>query len=297
MESSKDLINTVYQVAFQRDPDPEGLKDWTLQLMRGTTPLEFLRSIQASKEFKAKKEFWDRMASSGAEIIMPLKNGGKLCCPAKNTLLFQEIVNLGGIIKPHITGAIQEYLAEGDTYIDIGANIGFFAITASRIVGPNGQVISFEPFPENFTYLKKNIELNKSQNIFACSQGLWDTPTRKSIIETAPNAARIIEGNDIEMIALDNLNVKPDMIRMNIAGSEPFALRGMIQTLEKYKPILLLEFNPVAIVVTGGKITDFWKLLEGYKIYKIPEREYLCKFEQLRRVCPDHSITNLLALP
>jgi len=306
MESSEDFedfVTLVYQIAFRRNPDPDGLKDGVMQLKWGMTPREFLQNIQASEEYKAtKKEFlaaknWDRMASCGAEIIMPLKNGDKLCGPAKNAFFFQEIADLGGIRKPHITEVVQEYLDEEDTFIDIGAHIGYFTVLASQIVGPNGKVLSFEPFPVNFEYLQKNIKLNNLKNVSACYRGLWDSSTKKGILETAPNMARIVEGNEIEMIPLDSLDVKPNMIKMNIEGSEPFALRGMTRTLERHKPILLLEFNPVAIVVAGGKITDFWKQLKGYKIYKIPGKEAMRSFEQLRRICPDHSVVDLLALP
>lgn len=297
MESSEDFedfVTLVYQIAFRRNPDPEGLKDGAMQLKWGMPPLEFLRNIQASEEFKAASK-WDRLASSGAEIIMPLKNGGKLCGPAKNALIFQDI--MFGMREPHVTAAIQEYLGAGDMFIDAGANIGYFTVLASQTVGPNGKVLSIEPFPENFKYLQENIQLNNLKNVIAYNRGLWDSSTKKGILETAPNRARTVEGNDIEMITLDSLDVKPNLIKVDIAGSEPFALRGMIRTLERYKPILLLEFNPVAIFVAGGKITDFWKQLEGYKIYKIPGKEAMKSFEQLRRICPDHSVVDLLALP
>jgi FkbM family methyltransferase len=296
MESSEDFVTLVYQIAFRRNPDPEGLKHGIRQLKWGMTPLEFLRNIKASEEFNAASR-WDRLASSGAEIIMPLKNGGKLCGSAKDTFFFQDIVNLGGIIKPHVTQAIQEYLMEGDTFIDAGAHIGYFTILASHIVGSDGKVLCFELFPANFEYLQRNIKLNNLGNVTAYHCGLWDSSTKKGILETAPNIARIVKGNDIEMMAFDSLDVKPNLIRMNIEGSEPFALHGMTQTLERYRPVLLLEFNPVAIVVAGGKITDFWRQLEGYKIYKIPGKEAMRSFEQLRRICPDHSVVDLLALP
>jgi len=303
MESSEDLVKIVYQIALQRNPDPDSQMRWARQIDWGMTPVEFMQNIRDSEEFKAiMDEFkaaknWDRMASSGAEIIMPLKNGSKLCGPAKNASFFLEIADQGGIRKTHITRIIQEYLAKGDTFVDIGAHFGYFTILASQIVGPNGKVLSFEPFPANFEYLQKNIELNNLENVSAYYRGLWDSSTKKGILETVPNMARIVEGNDIEMIALDSLDVNPKMIKMNIEGSEPFALRGMTRTLEKYKPILLLEFNPVAIVVAGGKITDFWRQLNGYKIYKIPSNEIMKKFEQLRRICLDHSVVDLLALP
>jgi FkbM family methyltransferase len=281
MESSEDLITIVYQIAFRHNPDPEGLKHYTRQLNWGMTHLEFMREILASEEFKATQnesmaaKNWDLMASSGAQIIMPLGNGCKLCGPAKNQLFFQDILNLGGFRVPHVTRAIQENLVEGNTFIDVGAHIGYFTVLASQIVGLNGKVLSFEPFPENFKYLQGNIKLNDLGNVTAYCRGLWDSSTKKGILETAPNMARTIEGNDVEMMTFDSLDVKPNIIKLDIEGSEPFALRGMAKTLKKYKPILLLKFNPVAIVVASGSITDFWRQLSGYKIYKIPGKEAL----------------------
>lgn len=303
MESSVDLVTLVYQMAFQHGPDPVGLRHYSRLIDWGMTPIEFMQEIEASEEFQVTRkkllagENWDRLAFSGAKIIMPLKDGVRLCAPAKNQLLFQELLNLGGISRPHIIEIIKEYLYEGNTFIDVGAGVGYFTILASQIVGSTGSVLSFEPFPENFRYLQENIRLNDLKNVKAFQNGLWDSNIKRGILETAPNIARIVEGNDVEMIALDSINVRPDMVKMHIEGSEVFALRGMARTLEKYKPIVLLKFNPVSIVVAGGTITDFWRQLEGYKVYKIPGKEVLKSFAQLRRICPDHAVVNLLALP
>ncbi len=296
MESIEDFVTIVYQIAFRHNPDPGGLKQWTNQLKWGMTPHEFLRNIQASEEFNATSN-WDLLATSGAEIIMPLKNGGKLCVPAKDALFFQEIMGVGSIRKSYIAKSIQEYLKEGDTFIDVGAHIGYFTVLASQILGPKGKVLSFEPFPANFQYLQKNIKLNNLENVIAYDRGLWDSSAKKGILETAPHKARIVEGSDIEMMTLDSLEVRPNLIKMNIEGSEPFALRGMTETLERNKPILLLEFNPVAIVVAEGTITDFWRQLKGYKIYRIPGKEAMNSFEKLRRICPDHTVVDLIAIP
>jgi len=50
---------------------------------------------------------------------------------------------------------------EGTTVLDIGANVGFFSILLSRIVGSKGKVISFEPLPTNIDFIHKHIQLNK----------------------------------------------------------------------------------------------------------------------------------------
>ena len=52
-----------------------------------------------------------------------------------------------------------KFLRKGDTFFDIGANIGLFSLTASNVVGNEGKIFSFEPSPKTFSRLKSNIEL------------------------------------------------------------------------------------------------------------------------------------------
>src|SRR4030042_7144688 len=59
------------------------------------------------------------------------------------------------------TELFKTMVKEGDVVLDMGANIGYFTILAARLVGKKGKVYSFEPEPRNYSYLKKNIELNK----------------------------------------------------------------------------------------------------------------------------------------
>lgn len=60
---------------------------------------------------------------------------------------------------------ISNFLKEGDVFVDVGANIGLHTLFASKLVGNEGKVISFEPFSLNFKSLKRNVSLNKSENI------------------------------------------------------------------------------------------------------------------------------------
>ena len=53
----------------------------------------------------------------------------------------------GGQWEPHLTG-YRGHLKPGMTFIDVGANIGYFTVLASRLVGPEGRVIGFEPNSE-----------------------------------------------------------------------------------------------------------------------------------------------------
>ena len=69
-----------------------------------------------------------------------------------------------GIWEPAITAFIQDNIAEGDTFIDIGANIGYYSLVVGRLVGPQGKVISVEPSPSIFKLLTENVSLNQLNN-------------------------------------------------------------------------------------------------------------------------------------
>jgi len=65
-------------------------------------------------------------------------------------------------------------LKAGDTFVDVGANVGVFTLHGSRQVGPTGTVLSFEPTSETFTRLNENIQLNGFTNIVARNSAVAD---------------------------------------------------------------------------------------------------------------------------
>ena len=69
---------------------------------------------------------------------------------------------------------LQHVLAPGDTYVDIGANAGFFSLVAAQLVGLSGWVICYEADPSNFEALERNIALNGSRNIEAIPLAVSD---------------------------------------------------------------------------------------------------------------------------
>lgn len=72
---------------------------------------------------------------------------------------------LNRIHEEATTNLFKKIVKEGDVVIDLGANIGYFALLAAKLVGPTGKVFAFEPEPQNFSYLKKNVELNNYTNV------------------------------------------------------------------------------------------------------------------------------------
>lgn len=154
---------------------------------------------------------------------------------------------------------IKNTLDEGDTFIDIGANIGCFTLVGSQKVGGSGKVIAFEPVDIVSKKLEQNISLNNLDNIILVKKAVMDRkiPVRLHLARRDNLGMSSIQRHDaetgetifVEAVTLDeyldqeNINdIK--IIKIDIEGAELPALKGMVHTLSKYKPILVVEVSP-----------------------------------------------------
>jgi FkbM family methyltransferase len=180
-------------------------------------------------------------------------------------------INLGGSFLRYLTGdaepEVQEALAEliepGQTVYDVGANIGFFTILCSRLVGPQGKVYAFEPIPENVVTLRHNIALNKLTNVVVVEQAL-SASTGTAEMFVSPWSAfhslnvdgaskRENHGPDggqitVETVTLDEFVqgdgvLAPDLIKLDVEGAELLVVAGMRETLRAVQPLLLVEVH------------------------------------------------------
>ncbi len=176
----------------------------------------------------------------------------------------------------------------GDVVLDIGANIGYYTLLFAKLVGEDGRVFAFEPDPDNFALLKKNIDLNGYQNVTLEQKAIADR-TGKIRLYISPHSSadhRIYDSRDsrkfieIEAISLDDYfksySGKIDFIKMDIQGSESAAIQGMSMLLQKTKRVKILsEFWPYGLKQFGIQPEDYLKLLVKYdlKLYNIVERK------------------------
>jgi len=91
-----------------------------------------------------------------------------------------------GSFEPGTVAALEKYLAPGGTFLDLGANEGFFSVLASKLVGPVGQVISVEPQTRLLTILQKNLSLNFCYNCRVAHCVLSDE-NGKAVIHLSPS--------------------------------------------------------------------------------------------------------------
>lgn len=149
---------------------------------------------------------------------------------------------------------IMRLVASAENVVDIGANMGWYAINIARTY-PACQVYAFEPIPRTYAFLERNISLNDVPNIHPHPFGL--SSERKDLMfyfypEGSGNAssANLSERVDAELIAchverLDdfvrNSGLRVDFIKCDIEGAELFAFQGAKETLQMDKPIVFTE--------------------------------------------------------
>jgi len=182
--------------------------------------------------------------------------------------------------EPIVTYLVKQEIKEGMTCIDIGCNIGYYALLESKLVGEKGHVIAFEPSPMNFKCFNDNVSLNNFTNVKAYNNAIGDENTKKKfLVASRSNSSRMIdvysksnEGSiiTIPLVTLDKFVFEHslqsiDFIRMDIEGYEYNAYMGMTNVINRFKPSLLIEFHPQYMGIE--KTTEFLKKLkeDGYE--------------------------------
>jgi FkbM family methyltransferase len=192
-----------------------------------------------------------------------------------------------GTAEVHLQKAIREYVKTGDTVYDIGANLGYVSLSLAKQVGPNGQVIAFEPVPQNIELLRQNIQLNDIRNIRLLEVAASDKQGEAMIrfAENLATASMVWHRNDptatelaIKTVVVDDLVgagdlAHPTFVKIDVEGAEGAVLLGMRRTLANSNPVLFIECSD-----TGRETA--WNLLQdlGYRCQSAITRSWINAF-------------------
>ena len=117
------------------------------------------------KQQKLENENWDKLFENNERIKVELEP--ELYIYHFKDSELSKMINKG-FEKDEIQ-FVKNYLKNGDTFFDIGANIGLYSIVAAKIVGNNGKVFGFEPTPTTFSRFLMNVSLNNFDDIVVCN--------------------------------------------------------------------------------------------------------------------------------
>ncbi|WP_107068140.1 FkbM family methyltransferase [Streptomyces sp. CT34] len=202
--------------------------------------------------------------------------------------LIQRYLYLFGVWEPHLTHWLRRRLRPGDTFVDVGSNIGYFSLLASRLVGEQGKVVSVEAMPAFHSRLLQHAALNRSTNIRAVNAAVSDAPgTLTFILASSDNmgAASIVpyEGPaeatfDVEAYPLPDV-VDPAeiatarVIKIDVEGAEGAVVRGMRPMLDKLRPDaeITVEINPWRMERLGDSADELMATMRehGFHAYRL----------------------------
>jgi FkbM family methyltransferase len=146
----------------------------------------------------------------------------------------------------------RQIIKPGWTVLDVGANIGALTLPLAKLVGPKGQVFAFEPQPENYALLQKNIEQNQLESTvttYDCALGAGQTTIRvPPLASLGHNNYGGFElhdndfGDQVAIRPLDSLVLDAvHFMKVDVEGSEADVLRGAKDTIQRFRPILYVE--------------------------------------------------------
>ena len=193
------------------------------------------------------------------------------------------LVMASGQYEPHSVELIKKVVHPGMTCIDAGAHIGFYTCLMASLVGASGTVYAYEPMPPNFEVLVKNIGENSFQGTvkaypFACS----DAPGRLTVSKVS-NMFVVGQVGDAEQVSTeavrldDMLNETIDLVKLDVEGHEPAAVRGMLAIISRDKPIIISEVNEYWLRhCSHSSALAYVGLLKslGYEVFDVKDLEH-----------------------
>ena len=187
---------------------------------------------------------------------------------------------------------IMKLVSPSDCVIDIGANMGWYAINIAKTY-PQTKVHAFEPIPKTHSFLEKNMALNNVSNICSYNFGLSDECKDLTFYfypEGSGNASseNMSGRDDAELLTchverLDDFvgknNLHVDFIKCDVEGAELFAFKGGINTLQRDNPIVFTEMLRKWAAKFGYHPNEIITLFSdiGYKCF-VAQEERLVEF-------------------
>jgi FkbM family methyltransferase len=187
--------------------------------------------------------------------------------------------------EPALSALIRHVVREGEACIDVGAHKGYISCLLATVVGERGLVMSFEPDLRAFEALQENLERNRYHQVKAFPIALSDKDGRMSLtltetlgwssqypnhlaLDAACGISRVeclrFDGQErlVSMLSQQNF----PFLKIDAEGSEPEIWAGMVQTIQRHKPIISMEINYRSLAAGGFSVPEFRKMMErsGY---------------------------------
>ena len=196
------------------------------------------------------KVIWARLQSKEGKVTR-IVQGNYMQLDLSDVGISKELF-LTGVHELHSTLEFRRNLKSGMTVLEVGANIGYYALIATQHIGPDGKIVAIEPSPPNVQALRKNIELNNAQDMihvhpYAAGREAGHLPfyivsksNLSSFINRESYGIRLMSIVDVMVLPVDEIlereRLTIDYFRMDLEGFESEVIEGMANTLQSERP-------------------------------------------------------------
>lgn len=194
-----------------------------------------------------------------------------------------------GMYESDTVEVFKKLVKPGMTVVDVGAHVGFYTLLAARLAGPTGRVYAFEPNPEVFGLLLRNIKENGYEGIVravpkAASNSrrtvrLYLSETESGETSFYPDDQVTQDNIEVETVVLDEFFSKEGwpkvhVVKVDVEGAEVEVLQGIKEIVQRNPHLkLIVEFNPNTQVKSLGNHEDIFKIIgslgfqRGYAVW------------------------------
>jgi len=262
--ATTDDVRACYRLLLGREPDAGGLAHYTTRLARDRVALDDL-----VREFLASEEFAHRHPQLGRERAVErveTAEGFALYVDPRDWAVGGPIARTGRY-EDDVTAVLRSQLAPGATFVDVGANVGWFTMLAATIVGATGRVVAVEPNPANTALIERSVAEAGVTGVTIAAGAAFDSTGLATLHVDASNGCvlaladvttRAIECSYVVPVRrlddiLDDTGIeRVDVMKVDVEGAELHVLRGAKATFERHRPVLVTEFFPEALRGAGG---------------------------------------------
>jgi FkbM family methyltransferase len=223
-----------------------------------------------------------------------------------------------GTYEPHLTAAFGRHCRPGMTVVDVGANLGYYALLASKLVGPEGRVVALEPNSENCRLLLSSLRLGHVANVdllpvAADEDNGWayysthvgsnggligdgDLLARPGVVVPTFRLDDVLDGLAVGTVGL---------LKMDVEGAEGRVLRGASRVIARDRPIITSELKEEMLQrVSGMSLAEYLGAFEahGYDAFTLDkdtteETAYPSIAELVRALEGKDQLVDILLVP
>jgi FkbM family methyltransferase len=190
-----------------------------------------------------------------------------------------------GYYEPELSTLIRSLLVPGSTLVDVGANVGYYTIIGSRLVGKAGRIYAFEPEAEVYRYLELNVRQNELGNVITVPKALADVSGARPFTSNALEGGFLSGAGEsspvVDAVSLDDFFAEEgwprvDVVKIDVEGAEKLVLSGMRELSRRNAGLrLVMEYNAKAMA-RGGASPDGLReamLMLGFRTAQVVEQE------------------------